>query len=296
MAINYAEKYSAKIDERFKLGAFTAGAVNNSYDFIGVQSIKIYSVPTAAMGNYTLSGTSRYGTPAELENSVQEMVMSQDRAFTFTIDRRNYSDTMMINAAGSALQRQIDEVIIPELDTYRLSKMCAATGIQSAKGTLSKSNAYEALLDAGVALTEKKVPLAGRMAFVTPTFYKLIKQDDSFIKKGDMAQSIAIKGVVGEVDGVPLIQIPSSYLPTGVNFIVTNKEATIAPTKLAEYKIHDNPPGINGWLVEGRIYYDAFILKNKAAAIYVHKTESTTPSQGDQPQDTPSGDEQSQNG
>ena len=291
MAINYAEKYSAKIDERFKLGAFTAGAVNNSYDFIGVQSIKIYSVPTAAMGNYTLSGTSRYGTPTEIENSVQKMAMS--RAFTFTIDRRNYSDTMMINAAGSALQRQIDEVIIPELDTYRLSKMCTATGIQSAKGTLTKSNAYEALLDAGVALTEKKVPLTGRMAFVTPTFYKLIKQDDAFIKKGDMAQSIAIKGVVGEVDGVPLIQIPSSYLPTGVNFIVTNKEATIAPTKLAEYKIHDNPPGINGWLVEGRIYYDAFILNNKAAAIYVHKTESTTPSQDDKSQGTPSGDNQS---
>lgn len=273
MAINYAEKYSEKIDERFKLGAFTSGAVNNSYDFIGVKSIKIYSVPTANMGDYTLSGTSRYGTPTELENSVQEMVLSQDRAFTFTIDKRNYNDTMMINAAGSALQRQIDEVIIPELDTYRLAKMCAAEGIQTEMGALTKTNAYEAFLNAGAALTEKKVPFVGRMAFVTPTYYKLIKQDDAFIKKGDMAQNIAIKGVIGELDGVPLIQIPSSYLPAGVNFIVTNKDATIAPTKLAEYKIHDNPPGINGWLVEGRIYYDAFILNNKAASIYVHKTE-----------------------
>ena len=53
MAINYAAKYATKIDERFKLGAFTAGAVNNNYDFIGVKSIKIFSVPTAAMGDYT---------------------------------------------------------------------------------------------------------------------------------------------------------------------------------------------------------------------------------------------------
>jgi len=35
------------------------------------------------------------------------------------------------------------------------------------------------------------------------------------------------------------------------------------------YKQHENPQGINGWLVEGRIYYDAFVLKNKKTAIYV---------------------------
>jgi hypothetical protein len=28
---------------------------------------------------------------------------------------------------------------------------------------------------------------------------------------------------------------------------------------------------INGWLVEGRLRYDAFVLNNKANAIYVHK-------------------------
>lgn len=46
----------------------------------------------------------------------------------------------------------------------------------------------------------------------------------------------------------------------------------MAPIKLADYKIHDNPPGINGWLVEGRVIYDAFVLNNKKGAIYVHKT------------------------
>ena len=48
--------------------------------------------------------------------------------------------------------------------------------------------------------------------------------------------------------------------------------ATTSPVKLSEYKIHDNPPGINGWLVEGRVYYDAFVLENKKSAIYVFKT------------------------
>jgi hypothetical protein len=57
-----------------------------------------------------------------------------------------------------------------------------------------------------------------------------------------------------------------------VAFIITNQIATVAPVKLAEYKVHDNPPGINGFLVEGRVYYDAFVLDNKAGAIYKHLT------------------------
>jgi hypothetical protein len=54
--------------------------------------------------------------------------------------------------------------------------------------------------------------------------------------------------------------------------LITNQIATCAPVKLAEYKVHDNPPGINGYLVEGRVYYDAFVLDNKAGAIYKHLT------------------------
>ena len=44
--------------------------------------------------------------------------------------------------------------------------------------------------------------------------------------------------------------------------------ATVAPTKLEDYKVHEDPPGISGALVEGRINYDAFVLDNKAKGIY----------------------------
>lgn len=114
MAINYAEKYASKIDERFSKEAMSIGAVNQDYDFVGVKTVHVYSVPTAPMNNYTKSGSSRYGTPQELENSTQELTMSQDRSFTFTIDKGNYTDTQMVNAAGAALNRQLREVVIPK--------------------------------------------------------------------------------------------------------------------------------------------------------------------------------------
>ena len=49
--------------------------------------------------------------------------------------------------------------------------------------------------------------------------------------------------------------------------------AATAPKQLTEYKIHDNPPGISGYLVEGRLIYDCFVLNEKADAIYYHGSQ-----------------------
>lgn len=270
MAINYASKYAQKIDEKFARESMTSPAVNNDYDFVGVKTVNVYSVPTAPMNDYSVTGTSRYGTPEELDNTVQELTMSMDRSFAFTIDRGTYNDTQMSNAAGAALQRQLREVVVPEIDKYRFGKIIEGAGT-TVTGTISKTTAYDAFLTGASELIENNVPLAGCTAFVSSNFYKNIKEDSSFIRNGDMSQDILIKGQVGTIDGIPVIVVPKSYFPEGVEFIITNQAATTAPVKLSEYKIHDNPPGINGWLVEGRVYYDAFVLDNKKDAIYVFK-------------------------
>ena len=49
MAVNYASKYAAKIDERFSREALSAAAINNDYDFVGTKTVNVYSVPTADM-------------------------------------------------------------------------------------------------------------------------------------------------------------------------------------------------------------------------------------------------------
>ncbi len=273
MAINYASKYAQKIDEKFSRESMTSPAVNDDYDFVGVKTVNVYSIPTAQMNDYTATGSSRYGTPEELQNTVQEMTMSQDRSFTFTIDRGNYNDTQMSNAAGAALQRQIREVVVPEIDKYRFKVICdnAQTTVT---GEVSKETAYDEFLTGTSELIENNVPLSGCCAFVSSNFYKNIKEDSSFVRGGDMSQQMLVKGQVGCVDGIPIIVVPSSYFPENVEFILTNSAATVSPVKLSEYKVHDNPPGINGWLVEGRVYYDAFVLDNKKNAIYVFKNSA----------------------
>lgn len=269
MAIEYASKYSSKVDERFAIAAKTTGAVNNDYEFTGVDTVKVYTIPTVALGDYSLTGTSRYGNPSELQNSAQTMLLSQDKAFTFTIDKKSEDDTNGAMEAGKALRRQIDEVIIPTIDKYRLATMAA--GAKNTK-TGAITDAYAAFLDGNNALTDEGVPEAGRVSYVSPAFYKAIKLDGAFVKSGDLSQEMLVRGALGQVDGVNIIPVPTSYLPTNVAFIIAHSSATVSPVKLETYKVHDNPPGINGKLVEGRIRYDAFVLNNKKGALYVHKT------------------------
>lgn len=272
MAQNYAEKYSAKVDERFTKASVTDAAVNNDYDFVGVNVVNVYSIETSALGNYTMSGTSRYGTPNEIGDTKQTLTLTQDKAFTFTIDKRNNDDSMGAKDAGRALRREIDEQIIPTVDKYRIQILCDNAGTTASEAAITKENAYEMFLDGTNALMENSVPETGRMAYVSANFYKSIKLDPSFIKSGDVSQDMLVRGSVGMVDGVNIIPVPSSYLPANVEFVITHPVAMCSPVKLTEYITHINPPGINGTLVEGRIYYDAFVLNNKKKAIYLHKS------------------------
>lgn len=268
MAISYAEKYASKVDERFAKASVTQAAVNQEYDFVGVNAVNVYSIPTVTLANYTLTGANRYGTPAELQNTVQTLTMSQDKAFTFTIDKKSEDDTVGAMEAGKALRREIDEVIIPTIDKYRLAAMVTGAGTTA---TAALGNAYDQFLDGTNALLENSTPTAGRIAFVAPKFYKAIKLDSAFIKAGDASQQMLVNGSVGMVDGVNIIPVPASYLPADVLFIITHPVAMTAPVKLEEYKVHTDAPGISGSLVEGRVRHDAFVLNNKAKAIYVHK-------------------------
>jgi N4-gp56 family major capsid protein len=273
MAVNLASKYSTKVDERFKLKSLTESGINRDYEWAGVKTVNVYSIPTVALNDYTRTGLARYGTAAELQDTVQALTVSKDRSFTFTIDRGNKIEQQGVKEAGKALARQVDEIIVPEIDTYRLTTM--ATAAVAAGGTataaVTSTNAYSVLLDAGEYMSDNKVPITSRIAFVTPAYYSFLKLDNSFIKASEMGQKMLVTGQVGEVDGVRIIMVPSSYFPASTSFVMCHPSATVAASKLEDYKTHDNPPGINGWLVEGRVIYDAFVLNNKNKAVYTHK-------------------------
>lgn len=273
MAVNYAEKFSQTIDEQLSKDSLTDKAVNKDYDFDGVNKVNVYSVETVPLNDYDINAKSnRYGTPVELGNDVQTLELTQDKSFTFSIDRKNATDTMMAMSAAKALARELKEVVTPTIDRYRIAKYTAeALAAHTTEETLTTETAYSAFLEGSMVLFDAKVPTEGRIAFVTSAYYKAIKLDKNFVSSGDKGQEIAVTGAVGTIDKTTIIVAPADYFVKGTNFIICHPMAMTSPVKLADYKIHENPQGINGWLVEGRIYYDAFVLNNKKAAIYLSK-------------------------
>ena len=273
MAVNYAEKFSQTIDEQLSKDSLTDKAVNKDYDFDGVNKVNVYSVETVPLNDYDINAKSnRYGTPVELGNDVQTLELTQDKSFTFSIDRKNATDTMMAMSAAKALARELKEVVTPTIDRYRIAKYTAeALAAHTKEETLTTETAYSAFLEGSMVLFDAKVPTEGRIAFVTSAYYKAIKLDKNFVSSGDKGQEIAVTGAVGTIDKTTIIVAPADYFVKGTNFIICHPMAMTSPAKLADYKIHENPQGINGWLVEGRIYYDAFVLNNKKAAIYLSK-------------------------
>ena len=272
MGVNLATKYSPKVDERFASESYTEGiGFNKDYNWDGVGTVTVYDIPTVAMNNYSKSGTSRYGVLADLEDTKTDYTVTRDRSFTYGIDEGDSRSQLDIKKKeGRSLARQIREVVTPEIDMYRINKMHNATIETSQKVSgsgLSKSNAYEKFLGMNKFLDEAAVPVAGRIAFVTPEYYNYLKQDSSFVREGDASQKMLQRGVVGEVDGVKIIKVPSTYFPTGASAILLHPKAMVCPTKLKDYITHQNPMGYNGLVVEGRIMYDAFVLKSKKKAI-----------------------------
>ncbi len=274
--LNLATKYSTHVDERFTRESQAMMALNNDYDFTGVDTVKVYSIPVVPMGDYKRNGSSRYGTPTDLSRNVQTLKVQKDRCFTFIIDKGDKIQSQMVSDAGKALSRELEQVVLPEYDTYVFKTIAAAAVANGHYATtaITKANAYEMFLNANEALGNKNVPDKGRVAFCSYRFANLLKQDTAFVKYGNTSQEMVIKGVIGECDGTKIVKVPSSRLPAGCAFILTHPVAATAPKQLSDYRIHDNPPGISGWLVEGRFIYDCFVLNNKADAVYYHGSQA----------------------
>jgi hypothetical protein len=273
MAQNLADKYSPKVVERFKLKSFTDIAVNQDYDWDGVTTVNVYSVAVPTSVTYSRVATSqRYGTPAELDTTKQALTLARDRAFTYVIDRRNREESMNVSDAGKSLARTVDEVVVPEIDIYRLAAMNTAAVANSKKintGATTAANSYVNFLACNEAVSNALVPMAGRVAFVTYAFYNFLKQG-GFVLASETAQEARSSGNLGQVDGVDIVAVPLAYMPANTDLILTHSVAVVSPLVLTDYIVHENAPGYSGHLVEGRYAYDAFVLTTKQNAIAVH--------------------------
>ena len=270
MSIDLVTKFAPYTDEKFKAESKISLLTNQDFDFVGARIVKIYKISTAEMNDYVRHpvsdyAASRYGTAKDLDATTESFEMTRDRSFTFTIDKLDEDETNQQLTAAKALARQLREVVIPEVDAYTYKAMATKAGNKPDAVALTAENIYTEILKA---LDDEEVPETDRQLVVSPEVYQLMKRCKDITMETEIGNDLRIRGVIANLDGTNVIKVPAVRLPEHFGFMLAHPSATVAPTKLADYKIHQDPPGISGDLVEGHIVYDAFVLDNKTKAIY----------------------------
>lgn len=276
MAKELTTKYAKKVDERYHPISVTNAGTNQNYDWDGAQTIKVTSVGTVAMKDYNReTGYGAVATADELSNAIQTLTLTKDRYFRAKLDKMDEEESEI--KGGEVLARQLREVTIPEIEAYRLQVMCKAivTNTQAIEQT---KTVYEHFLEANEKLDAANVPQVTRVAFANPAFINALKLDPNFVKASDIGQEMLLKGQVGQVDGVPIIKTNTAWLKdestNNFDCIIVDKNATVAPIKLAEYTANTNHPDYSGTVFQGRFYYDAFVLDMKKKGLVGIKKKS----------------------
>lgn len=291
--IHYGESFLKRLAEGFNRAAETDGLFStDGLDFSGVYTVHVNSPKAVPMGDYNKSAdiqtANRYGTPAPAEDTKVTYTMKEDKSFAFTIDKGDNAGQFNQKSAGQQMKVQKEEVIAPYLDTSRLDKWSQNAGIhfELPSDGLTEDNIVKTIFASRTAMRNKHVPdkltLAVRLTDLDTIM--LSKQWVSLDKLGGVALP---KGSIGMLGNLAVKGITDGAFPEHVRYMIMHKSSAVAPEKIHEYKVHMDPPGLSGHLVEFRMISDAFVLAHKAngvlAAIdngYVAKAPTITASSG----------------
>lgn len=270
MAINLHTKYDKKIAERFTADSFVKGNTSNDYSFDGVKSINITTLKTIPVTTYTRSGLQRFGAVTEVEDTIQTLTMTQEPAWSATIDKGNASDQQYIKEAGKVMKMQSEEVTTPMADKYALAKYCEDAGqVVALSAAPAKNTIVEKIFDAAAALDDKLVPTANRVLYLKSSYYNMVRLSPEFIGVDKLAEQVLTKGTVGQIADMKVVKVPDSYLPANVYFLITHKKSVLMPEKLKTARILSEVQGVDGRVLEFHSYYDAFVVGAKANGVYV---------------------------
>ena len=280
--INLATKYSPKVVDKFYLDSVVLGKTSKEYDWDGVQSVKVWTINTYDPTDYTkpanddaISGQhKRYGNTYEVADTIQTMTLTQDKAVSLSVDKGNNTEQMLIKNAGKVMALEMREKFIPMFDKYCLSVWGdpANAGTVTELASPSKSNILDAISAHVTAIRNKFATVDDAYCFIGETEYAMLLNAPEFINYNNptFAPQHLEKGVMGKVRGLQIVPVPDSYFTdTNINFVTAKRSAILAPTKIKDMKVHSDPVGISGALLEIRWLYDAFVLDTKKDGICV---------------------------
>lgn len=195
-----------------------------------------------------------------------EYFLDQEKFWGRYVDRLDKRDTEGNIDVDYVVARQASGVVAPYLDNLRFGKIVANREKHISLGS-GKEAQYNAVLDVSVELDEAGADGGNRVLFVTPTFYKGIKQYVVGLPQGDNNQQVLGKGVQGELDGFIVVKVPSTFMQ-GVQAIATVGEVLASPIQVDATQVIEKQEGRFGETVQQLLYTGAFVPKHLQSKIF----------------------------
>lgn len=275
MAINLATgQFQKKVCDKFYQESVIGGRTSKEYSWDGVKSINVWTITTQDPGDYTRSGTSRYGTPTDVEDTYQTMEITQDKSVSMVVDKGNNKQQEMIKNAGKVLGLEIREKFVPMTDKYALSRWNAGRGGYTVCASITKDNVISEIGKHVTFFGNNSVGLDDAICYIGYTNYAYLLNCVEYLNLEKLGTKALADGAMGKVHGLDIKPIPDSYLPNGVQFLTVKKSSVLLPFQIKETKIHEDAPGISGALMEVRYLYDAFVLTTKNKGVVACLTEA----------------------
>lgn len=268
MSINLSEKYASHLEKVFTHDSYIRKHCKGKVDFDGAQSVLVYMLNTTPLVDYQRSGSSRYGELKDVEDTVFKYTMSQDKAFNGVVDRGDALDQSIMNKAGEWLRQEIREQVAPYADRYALTRMRDYGHIEGVSAKPDKTNIVTEIFKARVWFNNHYADDKGRVLYVPASFIPAIMLSDEWLGLEHLAGRQIPSGVVGRCAGFDIVEMPDRLFDENHYFTAACESAVAFPFKIESTRIHNDPVGINGAVIEGRQYFDVFVLGSQADAVY----------------------------
>lgn len=266
---------------------------DNGYKWDGVNSVRVLSIADGSLANYDeTSATAPFGSPSLVVPNEQVLQLAYNKSMLLRIQRTQIQDIPVGQFAKQVALQQANDVFVPAHDIYSLAKIWAARPAGNIIALDTTDTGGGAGIS-GYALSFSKMVSKARtfaggntanlIAWVTYTFKDTAGAQINFT--GSEAGYAAGKaGYLGKLAGVPVVEIPDSYLFPGVLSLIVDKRAVVNVTPKMDPKaggmtVIDPVPQFSGVEIQLRDRSDTFVLNQKVNAVAsLENAASTTAS------------------
>lgn len=303
MAINtlqYSQQFQTVLDAQMLASATSAFMEANAgqvkYD--GGDTVYIPEISMQGLAKYDRDEGFNQGSVTLKFNPYK---MTQDRGRTFQLDSMDVNETNFVATAGTVMGEFQRTQVIPEIDSYRYSKIAALATAEN-KVTTGFTPAVATILEKLEAeITEIQDVVGedeGLIVVMSTKLRTILNNADKFNRYLNVAEfkNGSINTTVKSFNDIPILGVPSARMKTAyvfndgktanqqaggfkadtgakdINWIIMPQRAPIAVSKTDKVRVFT--PDVNqkadAWKIDYRKYHDLWIPKNRFAAIRVN--------------------------